>query len=151
KANRSWAAITRALVTAEGGLDATDGKTPNGAAAFLLCHTGPGAADERAADTARIFLGIQLQCAQCHNHPLDIWKRDQFHERAAFSGRTRERLARNGMMINVSLGSSFVPEHRMPDLNNPGKSTVKHPRFPGGPLLPPDQSDEARRQALADA
>jgi hypothetical protein len=151
KANRPWAEITRALVTAEGGLDATDGKTPNGAAAFLLSHIGPEAADERAADTARIFLGIQLQCAQCHNHPLDVWKRDQFHELAAFYGRTRERLARNGMMINVSLGSSFASEHRMPDLNRPGRSTVKHPRFPGGEPLPPGQSDEARRQALADA
>jgi hypothetical protein len=151
KANRSWAEITRALVTAEGGLDATDGKTPNGAAAFLLCHIGPGSADERAADTARIFLGIQLQCAQCHNHPHDVWKRDQFHELAAFYGRTRERLARNGMMINVSLGSSFVSEHRMPDLNNPGRSTVKHPRFLAGSSLPPGQADEDRRHALADA
>jgi hypothetical protein len=151
KANRSWAEITRALVTAEGGLDATDGKVPNGAAAFLLCHIGPEAADERAADTARIFLGIQLQCAQCHNHPHDVWKRDQFHELAAFYGRTRERLARNGMMINVSLGQSFAAEHRMPDLNRPGRGTVKHPRFLAGPALPPGQSDEARRRALADA
>jgi hypothetical protein len=151
KANRSWAEITRALVTAEGGLDASDGKVPNGAAAFLLCHIGPGAADERAADTARIFLGIQLQCAQCHNHPLDVWKRDQFHELAAFYGRTRERLARNGMMINVSLGTSFIAEHRMPDLNHPGQSTVKHPRFLGGSSLPQGEPDEARRRALADA
>jgi hypothetical protein len=150
KANRSWAAITRALVTAEGSLAGED-KTANGAAAFLLCHIGAGAADERAADTARIFLGIQLQCAQCHNHPLDVWKRDQFHELAAFYGRTRERLRPNGMMINVALGSSFIAEHRMPDLNHPGQSTVKHPRFLAGAALPPGQPDEARRQALADA
>jgi hypothetical protein len=151
KANRSWAEITRALVTAQGGLDYSQPDTANGAAAFLLCHIGPEAADERAADTARIFLGIQLQCAQCHNHPSDVWKRDQFHELAAFYGRTRERLRRNGMMVNVSLGSSFVAEHRMPDLSHPGQSTLKHPRFLGGAPLPPGRPDEDRRQALADA
>ncbi|HZY86171.1 MAG TPA: DUF1549 domain-containing protein, partial [Gemmataceae bacterium] len=151
KANRPWAEIARALVTAEGGLDYGNPDKANGAAAFLLCHIGPGAADERAADTARIFLGIQLQCAQCHNHPTDVWKRDQFHELAAFYGRTRERLRRDGMMVNVSLGSSFVGEHRMPDLNRPGRSTLKNPRFLAGAALPEGRPDEARRQALADA
>jgi hypothetical protein len=55
------------------------------------------------------------------------------------------------MMVNVSLGSSFVREHRMPNLSHPGQSTVKHPRFLGGSSLPPGQADEDRRQALADA
>ena len=37
-----------------------------------------------AAGTARTFLGIQLECAQCHNHPFDQWKREQFWGLAAF-------------------------------------------------------------------
>ena len=32
----------------------------------------------------RTFLGIRLECAECHNHPLDHWKRDQFWGLAAF-------------------------------------------------------------------
>ena len=37
-----------------------------------------------AAGTARTFLGIRLECAQCHNHPMDHWKREQFWGLAAF-------------------------------------------------------------------
>lgn len=37
-----------------------------------------------AASTARIFMGISIECAECHDHPFDSWKREQFHEMAAF-------------------------------------------------------------------
>jgi hypothetical protein len=37
-----------------------------------------------AAGTARIFMGIRLECAQCHNHPFDQWKREEFWGLAAF-------------------------------------------------------------------
>jgi hypothetical protein len=34
--------------------------------------------------TARLFLGLKLECAQCHNHPFAKWTRGQFWEYAAF-------------------------------------------------------------------
>jgi hypothetical protein len=37
-----------------------------------------------ASNTSRLFLGIKLECAQCHNHPTDHWTRTQFWEYAAF-------------------------------------------------------------------
>jgi hypothetical protein len=37
-----------------------------------------------AAATSRLFLGVKLECAQCHNHPFAEWKRDQFWSFAAF-------------------------------------------------------------------
>ncbi len=37
-----------------------------------------------AAGAARTFLGIRLECAQCHNHPFDHWKREEFWGLAAF-------------------------------------------------------------------
>ena len=37
-----------------------------------------------AASTARLFLGLRLECAQCHNHPFATWKREQFWGYAAF-------------------------------------------------------------------
>jgi hypothetical protein len=37
-----------------------------------------------AASTARLFLGIRLECAQCHDHPTAAWKREQFWSYAAF-------------------------------------------------------------------
>lgn len=37
-----------------------------------------------AAATSRAFLGVRLECAQCHDHPFDAWKREQFWGLAAF-------------------------------------------------------------------
>jgi hypothetical protein len=37
-----------------------------------------------AAGTARVFLGVSVECAQCHNHPFADWKREQFWGMAAF-------------------------------------------------------------------
>tara|TARA_B100001964_G_scaffold82924_1_gene93620 strand:+ start:534 stop:2693 length:2160 start_codon:yes stop_codon:yes gene_type:complete len=39
--------------------------------------------------TAQVFLGIRLQCAQCHDHPFDDWEQRQFYEMASFFGKTR--------------------------------------------------------------
>jgi hypothetical protein len=40
-----------------------------------------------AANTARAFLGVNLDCAQCHDHPFARWTRDQFWQTAAFFAR----------------------------------------------------------------
>ena len=37
-----------------------------------------------ASDAARAFLGLRLECAQCHNHPFAKWKREEFWGFAAF-------------------------------------------------------------------
>ncbi len=37
-----------------------------------------------AGSTARLFLGVKLGCAQCHDHPFDRWTRTQFWEFAGF-------------------------------------------------------------------
>jgi hypothetical protein len=37
-----------------------------------------------ASATARVFLGVSVECAQCHNHPFAEWKREQFWGFAAF-------------------------------------------------------------------
>lgn len=150
KANTSWAEVARAMLTAEGTL--TIGDTANGESGFLLAHFGPDAAVERAAETARVFLGIQIQCAQCHDHPSDVWKREQFHQLAAFFGRTREQPQRGtgAMQLNgVRLIGRPFGEHQMPDLNNPGQGTTMQPVFLSGAALRPGQPDKERRAALA--
>lgn len=37
-----------------------------------------------AASTSRVFLGVRIECAQCHDHPFDTWKQNQFWQYAAF-------------------------------------------------------------------
>jgi hypothetical protein len=60
----------------------------NSATNFLLAH-----ADSRgvqaSAKTAQVFLGRQIQCMQCHNHPFYDGKAHQFWELAAFFRQTR--------------------------------------------------------------
>lgn len=34
---------------------------------------------DRAEAVAQVFLGIRLQCAQCHNHPTDRWTQDDYY------------------------------------------------------------------------
>ncbi len=74
--NVGWDKIATELITATGSTD-TDGDT-----ALIFAHTGE--PEELAAETARIFLGIQIQCANCHNHPYEKWTREDFHQFAAF-------------------------------------------------------------------
>jgi hypothetical protein len=40
--------------------------------------------EELAANVTRLFLGVRLECAQCHDHPHARWKRDDFWSQAAF-------------------------------------------------------------------
>jgi hypothetical protein len=41
-------------------------------------------AENLAASTSRLFLGIKIECAQCHDHPFAKWSKRQFWEYAAF-------------------------------------------------------------------
>ncbi|HEY3967588.1 MAG TPA: DUF1549 and DUF1553 domain-containing protein [Planctomycetaceae bacterium] len=52
-----------------------------------------------AAGTARMFLGVRIECAQCHDHPFDDWKREQFWGYAAFfAGVERDPTAAGGAL-----------------------------------------------------
>lgn len=74
--DRPWDEMTRTLLTATGSVRET------GETGFIFAHTGD--PQELAAEISRIFLGIQMSCANCHDHPTDAWQREQFHELAAF-------------------------------------------------------------------
>jgi hypothetical protein len=52
--------------------------------AFYIAKDGK--RENLAAASSRVFLGVQLECAQCHDHPTSKWTRDQFWSTAAFFG-----------------------------------------------------------------
>jgi hypothetical protein len=155
KKNTAWSTMVKDMITAEGELRyaGQSEQQDSGAEYFLLTHLGPEAGVERAADTARVFMGIQIQCAQCHDHPSDIWKREQFHELAAFYARTRERPIREEQrIVGFRLFAAAVGEHRMTDLEDPKKSKAMEARFLTGERAlrrPQAQTDESRRKQLA--
>lgn len=63
-----------------------------------------------AAGTARMFLGVRIECAQCHDHPFDDWKREQFWGYAAFfAGVERDQTAAGALdAIRELFGSREV-------------------------------------------
>ena len=70
-----------------------DGKTwDNPATGFQLRDDGM--ALPYVDNTVRVFLGTQIGCAQCHDHPFDSWSQYQFYQLAAFTAGTRTRLRR---------------------------------------------------------
>ncbi|MEE2639776.1 MAG: DUF1549 domain-containing protein [Planctomycetota bacterium] len=50
-------------------------------------------------NTTRIFLGTQIGCAQCHDHPFDTWSQKDFYELAAFFGGLQTRDYRKGTSV----------------------------------------------------
>lgn len=76
QANAGWDDITRSLITGKGDI------AEHGEATLIFIHEAN--PEEIAGEVSRVFLGIQLQCANCHDHPTDKWTRDQFHSLAAF-------------------------------------------------------------------
>ena len=80
--NAPYDRITFDLISAEGE------STRNGAVGFLAAHLNEQAVPATAI-TARIFLGMQVQCTQCHNHPFNDWKQSQFWGMNAFFRGTR--------------------------------------------------------------
>jgi hypothetical protein len=65
-----------------------DPERPNPLAFFAVKEARP---EELASAVTRSFLGIRLECAQCHDHPFASWKQEQFWSQAAFfAGMRRE-------------------------------------------------------------
>ncbi len=92
---------------------------------ILACERKP---EVIASQTARIFMGISVGCAECHDHPFDQWKREQFHEMAAF----------------------FAPgKYYMTDKDDPSQKTEMQARFLLGEEPPPGLKPDQRRVAGA--
>ncbi|MFG0262720.1 MAG: DUF1549 and DUF1553 domain-containing protein, partial [Novipirellula sp. JB048] len=74
-ANRPYDQITRELLAATGTVIA------NPAVAWYKRVKEPQAQIE---DIAQLFLGVRMQCAQCHHHPFERWSQDDYYGLAAF-------------------------------------------------------------------
>ncbi len=99
-----------------------------------------GKPEKIAAKTSRVFLGVQLDCAECHDHPFDHWKQRDFWSFAAYFAQ----LSVNGMRNNLELA---VADLDAGDVKLPGTEEV----IPPGPLVATGQSglnSGSRRQQL---
>ena len=73
--NKPWDQMVRELLTAEGTQE------ENGAVTYFLANN---TVDKMTDSTTKVFLGVQLQCAQCHNHPFTDWKQTEYWGMADF-------------------------------------------------------------------
>ena len=61
----------------------------NGATNFLAMKVNEENGVQATAAVSKIFLGLQVQCTQCHNHPFNQWKQQKFWEFNAFFRQSR--------------------------------------------------------------
>ena len=70
--------MVREVVTAAGNT------LENPALAYTMRFRDGGIPADIAGTTSRLFLGVQIQCSQCHDHPYEKWKQGDFAGFAAF-------------------------------------------------------------------
>jgi hypothetical protein len=93
-----------------------------------------------AENVAQVFMGMRIQCAQCHNHPFDRWTMDDYYSFAAFFaqiGRKQGADPRETIVFNSGGG----------EVNHLVGGRVMPPKFLGGAT--PDCKGRDRREVLA--
>ncbi|NBV21580.1 MAG: DUF1553 domain-containing protein [Proteobacteria bacterium] len=87
EANTPWDEFVRQLVTAKGST------LENGAANYFVLHDDPTLMAET---TTVAFMGLAINCAKCHNHPMEKWTNDQYYEFANLFARVRTKNGSGG-------------------------------------------------------
>jgi hypothetical protein len=77
--------------------------------------------ENMAGSTSRIFLGVKLECAQCHDHPFSRWTRKEFWEYAAFFTNMQSPIRRPGVQPQ--------PNRKQGEIKIPGTDKVVKARF----------------------
>lgn len=80
RTNRGWDETVYEMLSADGSL------ASNGATGYLMRDFGMPL--DSLSNTLTLFLGANVSCAQCHDHPIAEWTQREFYEMAAFFGST---------------------------------------------------------------
>ena len=102
-------------------LRATGSTYENPAANFWRANRDP---TTRAETVARLFLGVRLQCAKCHNHPFDRWTQDDYYSWSAIFARLDYEIVKNDRKDKFDK-NEFVGEQIVKIGDDGG---VEHPR-----------------------
>jgi len=110
-------------------------RTPSPIAFYQAAEFKP---EQLAANASRVFMGIQVQCAQCHDHPFAEWKQPQFWSFAAFFDNLENRT--DDTLMRLTDASD--------EIKIPGKDILVPAAFLDG-SKPVRTSNETRRVMLA--
>ena len=116
--NENWRydRLVEALLTASGDV------RENGAVAFVAVRArGGGGPEAVAGAAARLFLGLNIQCAQCHDHPYDTrWKQQDFYGLVAYFARTKVKREKGppagdmNMAMDMDMAAGMPATGKMP-------------------------------------
>ncbi|QDV21598.1 Bacterial Ig-like domain (group 2) [Gimesia panareensis] len=136
--NKPLDQFTHELLTAKGGT------WHNGAVTMFRDRRKP---EELTTIVSQLFLGIRLNCAQCHHHPNEVWGQEDFYSFAAYFAK----IGRKGRGISAPISGS----EEMVFTSNSG--SVRHPLtnevLPPRPLfgeVPEIKENQDPREILAD-
>jgi hypothetical protein len=90
-------------------------------------------------NVAQVFMGMRIQCAQCHNHPFDRWTMDDYYGFAAFFSQIGRKGADDPREIIVFNSGGG-------EVNHPVGGRQMKPKFLGGAT--PDVAGKDRRQVM---
>lgn len=158
--NKPYDKMVHELITATGstkpGID-----NFNGATNFLADKVNEENATLATSSVSKLFLGLQIQCTQCHNHPFNDWKQDKYWEFNAFFRQTRS-LRRFVSGTNDIASAELIDQDYAGESNNPEKADlfyelrnglvkVAYPVFVDGTKINPSGyvQDVNRRQELS--
>ena len=91
-------------------------------------------------NVAQVFMGMRIQCAQCHNHPFDRWTMDDYYSFAAFFSQIGRKRAEDPREL-------IVYNRRSGEVQNPVTKKNMAPKFLGGEV--PDVAGKDRRVVMA--
>jgi hypothetical protein len=136
-ANMPWDRFVRELVTARGY------SLENGATNFFAVHQDP---ESMAENVSQAFLSLSINCAKCHNHPLEKWTNDQYYAFANLFARVRAKGWGGDPRNGDGLRTLFVEERG--DLVQPRTGKPQPPApLDAEPIASDDPGD--RRDAMA--
>jgi hypothetical protein len=153
--NQAWNELVHDLLTTRGSYSmAPDAKAEDQAPIVAWYQQFDGKqmrASVMAGALSKVFLGVQIQCAECHDHPFDKWTQEDFKGMASFFARwqpVRQRIeepAMEGMEPDKAKGRKrqelYVYSVRDED---PKAAAARRPARPGAKGQPQDVAVEPR-------
>jgi hypothetical protein len=135
--NTPWDQFVRQVVTSRGS------SIDNGATNFYAVHQDP---ETMAENVAQAFLSLSINCAKCHNHPLEKWTNDQYYSFANLFARVRAKGW--GGEFRSGDGVRTLYAEAKGDLLQPKTGRPQPPAPLDGAALPMDDAAD-RREPLA--
>ena len=135
--NAPWDRLVREVVTSRGS------SLENGATNFFAVHQDP---ETVAENVAQAFLSLSINCAKCHNHPLEKWTNDQYYGFANLFSRVRAKGWGGESREGDGLRTLYVESRG--DLLQPKTGRPQPPAPLDGEPLPLDDAGD-RREPLA--